>query len=273
MSYPNVLEDIQEIQSNFNNYLPLRGGIAFRGNLPLADGVNYFMRKLNNEEFITFYGGSDWGYGGGLFLRGQDNTSNRAFELWSCKNKANLKKLEADFDGNLYWSGNLRLTQSVAFLGSDTNTKEVQLCSGSNINNGSGLLLYGSSHSSYPGCFNLYSILKDGTRKMFIGSEEGILSWGSERVVSLVESYVSGTTYCRRYSDGWIEQGGYIGTGGTFTFRKPFSNNNYHLTATGVTTSSYNAQYRQIMPTTKTASYVVSTLASGVGLWIYACGY
>ena len=275
MSYPNVLNDIQQINSKFSNYLPLGGGVAFKGNLPLADGVNYFMRKLNNNEFITFYGGSDWGYGGGLFLRGQDNDSNTAFELWSCRDKSNLKKLYADYDGNLYWNGMITINTSSSAIRMGGSNTELQIRGGNSndLTDGSGLILYGKDHSSYAGQFNLYGIDENGTRRMLIFQKDGRLTWDGHNVVTVTSHYQSGTRFCRIYSDGWKEQGGWVSTDSSFTWSTPFKDNNYTVTAIGQTTSSYNAQYRQICITEKTATYIKGTIASGVGLHLYACGY
>lgn len=49
---------------------------------------------------------------------------------------------------------------------------------------------------------------------------------GDAGTAYITEKWSSGTSWYRKYSDGWIEQGGH-GTGGTCTFSKPFSNNNY----------------------------------------------
>lgn len=50
----------------------------------------------------------------------------------------------------------------------------------------------------------------------------------------VVETWESGTNWYRKYSDGWIEQGGYIeadiptfGDGPHVNFHKPFSSTNY----------------------------------------------
>ena len=46
----------------------------------------------------------------------------------------------------------------------------------------------------------------------------------------ITETYVNGASWYRIWSDGWIEQGGYvssIATGGTITFLKPFKDTNY----------------------------------------------
>lgn len=50
----------------------------------------------------------------------------------------------------------------------------------------------------------------------------------------LTESYVNGTSWYRVYSDGWIEQGGFIDIGSsrvTVTFLKPFINTTYNIQA------------------------------------------
>lgn len=52
----------------------------------------------------------------------------------------------------------------------------------------------------------------------------------STKPAVIVENYVNGTSWYRVWSDGWIEQGGYISSianGGTITFLKPFTNTNY----------------------------------------------
>lgn len=56
-------------------------------------------------------------------------------------------------------------------------------------------------------------------------------AWGSwNRVVSLVSSYNSGTSWYRFYDDGWIEQGGQTtARDTTVTFLKAFSNTNYTI--------------------------------------------
>lgn len=41
------------------------------------------------------------------------------------------------------------------------------------------------------------------------------------------ETWVSGKSWCRVWSDGWKEQGGYVTSSSTVTFHKAFSNTNY----------------------------------------------
>ena len=56
----------------------------------------------------------------------------------------------------------------------------------------------------------------------------------------VVTSYKSGTSWYRIYSDGWIEQGGYISLNpsGKVNFLKPFKDDNYTITISGQRTSN-----------------------------------
>ena len=56
----------------------------------------------------------------------------------------------------------------------------------------------------------------------------------AEKTPHIIETYNDGQNWYRIWSDGWIEQGGYIGaiTSGTLTFLKPFTNTNYSVLCT-----------------------------------------
>lgn len=89
-----------------------------------------------------------------------------------------------------------------------------------------------------------------------------------------VETYHDNNgNWYRVYSDGWCEQGGYVATGGSVTYLKPYLDTSYTLLATGATTSSNGTQYRQIMPNAYTSTGFTGTTSAGVGLKWYACGY
>lgn len=69
-------------------------------------------------------------------------------------------------------------------------------------------------------------------------------------VVCIVETWHSGTEWCRVWSDGWCEQGGIYDNGSqsrqfsaTLTFHKSFQNTNYsvNLTAQGMASDAYGA--------------------------------
>jgi hypothetical protein len=104
-------------------------------------------------------------------------------------------------------------------------------------------------------------------------------AWGSwNRIVSLVSSYNSGTSWYRFYDDGWIEQGGYFNCsshGTTVTFHKAFSNTNYYLNGNATQVSNgvrFASFYNR--STTGAACYTGddSSFNQGYVYW-YACGY
>lgn len=56
----------------------------------------------------------------------------------------------------------------------------------------------------------------------------------AKKTPHVIETYNDGQNWYRIWSDGWIEQGGYIGqiTSGTLTFLQPFTNTNYSVLCT-----------------------------------------
>lgn len=89
------------------------------------------------------------------------------------------------------------------------------------------------------------------------------------RVAVVTQNYVSGTSWYRVWSDGWIEQGGYKGStsaGSTVKLLKNFSNTNYTLVATVTSTGNHTCPI-----SSRTVSSFVAFQDFPVS-W-YACGY
>lgn len=93
----------------------------------------------------------------------------------------------------------------------------------------------------------------------------------------VVESYRNGNNWYRKYSDGWIEQGGILASsGGTVTLNKSFSDTNYSVFLSPVYNSDYNPDYVTYTASCSTTSFTInnpsqnSAKASRV-MW-YACG-
>ena len=96
----------------------------------------------------------------------------------------------------------------------------------------------------------------------------------------VVESWTAddGTSWYRKYSDGWIEQGGNpggVGTMGTMdttiTFPVPFTNTNYFIGGVGFVIANVGSAY--ILSATTTGFTTSSVMhQSGTPSW-YACGY
>ena len=96
-------------------------------------------------------------------------------------------------------------------------------------------------------------------------------------VYYIKEKWVSGTSWYRVWSDGWIEQGGRT----TFesdarysnaTFHKAFKNTNYTLIASGVKGGMSNSDYCHIFSYSTTGARFNSAASSNPIMW-YACGY
>ena len=102
----------------------------------------------------------------------------------------------------------------------------------------------------------------------------------SNRVAVVIQNYVSGTSWYRVWSDGWIEQGGYLTMTAevtTLTFLKSFTNANYTIVGTKGRGNATNS--RVVNFSSLTAKTVGVSIPFNNGLntdynvnW-YACGY
>lgn len=105
------------------------------------------------------------------------------------------------------------------------------------------------------------------------------------KIAAVVQNYRNGTSWYRVWSDGWIEQGGYLantannysGTKFTITFLKPFKNTNYCFMRTDKYARPANMTYPNLNGTYNTKSTNKITLPGdgtyNSGLDWYACGY
>lgn len=99
----------------------------------------------------------------------------------------------------------------------------------------------------------------------------------------VVESYRSGNTWYRKYSDGWIEQGGtFTGhsradTVYTYNFAKAFASSNATVMLQTGTVGHYGYGYELVLNSVTTTQFKVQFAAEGdttVGTCkYYACGY
>lgn len=99
--------------------------------------------------------------------------------------------------------------------------------------------------------------------------------------ICVIDTYSSGTSWYRSWSDGWIEQGGLISNWtGTITFLKPFLNTNYSFNCNPVTTqtgSGCNMPGESSSTPRTTTRIVLAYQSSGTtnngGIYWRACGY
>ena len=91
----------------------------------------------------------------------------------------------------------------------------------------------------------------------------------------VVESYVSDKNWYRVYSDGWVEQGGYLGDGAsgkkTQTFPKAFANTNYTITI-GANRGGETTAGDWHFITEWTTTNFTHSMNSKQYVWWYACG-
>lgn len=133
------------------------------------------------------------------------------------------------------------------------------------------------------GQYQLY--VNDGTNaKFLVAKSDGTLTWDGHPIVRLVEfrsQTVSGTyMWCRKYSDGWVEQGGAQNIGNnnrTVTFQIPMADKDaYDLQLTVVDKYRYacvaNASDRTTTSIVVTTGDDSSSNNDGTINW-YVCGY
>lgn len=94
----------------------------------------------------------------------------------------------------------------------------------------------------------------------------------------VVETYKSGTSWYRIWSDGWIEQGFRISTTvdaqTNHTFLKPFKDTNYTLLfTTQTTTNNFNVAQPDWITNYSTTGFSYHCDSFAGQPWIYACGY
>jgi len=95
---------------------------------------------------------------------------------------------------------------------------------------------------------------------------------GDRRTV--IETYNNGLSWYRKWSDGWVEQGGYnTGVNISVTLLIPFINTNYTIVGVGVSATNLDGTY-SIYGKTATLFYIRKVQANNVeGCSWYACGY
>ena len=109
------------------------------------------------------------------------------------------------------------------------------------------------------------------------GNKNGNLTWDGKQIIRLVESGKSGTHWYRKYSDGFIEQGGYyssLAQPATITFLKAFSNTNYVIVG-HINHSAYKPSFSNKTTTSvKVQNGITNITYDGTtSLDYYACGY
>lgn len=191
----------------------------------------------------------------------------------------------ATMNGEFVRNGNLAVNTA--------NNSYMQICGGKTSANGGTVAVYGVEHSSMPGAVVLtdngdtpaqLQLVNAGIThggKNLVKSVNGVAADAAGNValgksVYLTESWVSGTSWYRKWSDGWIEQGGacsVIRGTITVTLHKAFSNALYDVRANTIAAEAY--AYADGMPwvlSRATSNFKASSFRANECIW-KACGY
>ena len=169
---------------------------------------------------------------------------------------------------------------------SNTDTRTI-IRGGDGFEGGGSLYLYGKDYQELRGGFRIYA--HDGTAsKSLSASPDGTFKWDGKNVVC-VDSWRNGTQWYRKYSDGWIEQGGVVTNtydGAYFEWVNlpvSFTTTDYTILGTNISNyeganSSSHAYVMEksavIYPSSKsTASFRLFFQTKGYSSYWYACGY
>lgn len=173
------------------------------------------------------------------------------------ENPVQNKVINSALDGKLSLTGGT-MTGDIQFTNGDiwfnkqafhirggANDTYLEICPGTTSEfvskTGASLMMAGRDYTgnSIPkGCFYLTAASEAEGHKSFAGTPDGSLTWGGHNVITVVAESYSANSWYRKYSDGWIEQGGYS-TGNsytspaTLTFPTAFSSNQYTIIGCG----------------------------------------
>jgi hypothetical protein len=293
MALPNIINEINTIKST---YLPSIGGnlsgvINFLntwgdniGDLGGTVGSNNYRLRLTGGEYgwaesggvIELFSRSNTGY---VTIQAQDGTNSSTINI--TPNGAfthNGNNVITSAGGTI--NGTLVLTKGTN-LG---NIGSISIANGDWVypalvsNTSSGFYAISGNSPKQAGEF-LCRANKDGTNFIDLrGCPDGTLTWGATHVVRITASWKSGTNWYRKYSDGWIEQGGYVycGSHGTWlSYHLPFSDTGYYLNANaGEGTSGVRYVSFYSRNTTGAGMYTGDDASfNSANLYWYACGY
>lgn len=274
-------------------YLPLTGGAM--------TGDNVVIYKQDTSGRLCLTAGTDTEDGAGLYMSGENFTGSSyispgSFLLRAAGNGSYID-LRGTSDGTLTWRDSAVLTAA----GGTLNAPLYNTSPGNpvirNINGGA-LFLFSIDDPAYKGGFILRAY---STNDQFIdlqGWADGRLHWNgndilttaggnvsaltiaSKQVVTLVATWKSGKSWYRKYSDGWIEQGGEVAVRGntksweTVTFPTAFSNTNYTIITSSLNADS-DTNYTDSAATVRSRTVTSCALRNWdyQGNTWYACGY
>lgn len=289
MSYPNIIENIE-------SRLPKTGG-TITGVLCCLNELSGGETNPDNTFDIramrdTSNGGS---LGGSirLFNKNRENFAG-GFELQARTktDTSDLHILRGTPDGVLTWSGADIITSNggtirntLYYGGHDMycdKDNDIIAIYGSTHHTigGASLVLHGGIQSNEYGesnisAFKLTSKSYDtSVSKTLYGHYSKGLLWDNKEVICLVAHWQSGNRWYRKYSNGWIEQGGNWSTANTtLSFNTPFSNTNYTIVGSENQGDDNARAIKFNRNNATTTSIRMVGSANPIGVCWYACGF
>ena len=257
--------------------LKLSGGVM-TGEILVSNLSDFIRREVNNDRLVLL-GGPNWKSCSYIELFGGDNTGR--IQL-NAKDGTNSSHLTLNPGEDALVNGGRIITSAGGTMTGSLLVSNIL----SGANNGFGL--YGGNAWRTGGYIELggpnhtnpnHIQINGGSRQVLEDLGYGWHIAGSP-ILTLVASWTSGANWYRKYSDGWIEQGGLIGarSGREFavTFHTAFTNTNYTLTYGSSTGSVGNGSQsdRIIWSSRTTTGFTFQRTDSNAtyASW-YACGY
>lgn len=242
-----------------------------------------------SDSYLALYGGTGSGNDGAqLDLCGANHPSmGGMFQLHARNGDADII-LRGETDGKLRWNDKYVLTNSFSM---PNNTGGIVLNGGTDYESGAYMRVYGKEHATYPGWFTLGA--SDGTNTSVLrGLPDGSFTWNGKPIVVLVAEQKptssNGYTWYRKYSDGWVEQGGMVTIAKhtsnsaketTVTLPVVMKDTNYYVAPATFVTDAGNSQglknYRNVRSTTglTIGMYTTTSLSNSYDVLWRVSGY
>ena len=245
------------------------------------NGLDIWAKRGDATTVLAMYGekkdGDTTGNTPGIYLRAGDGTNTKSMKLSATKgltaDVCELRRSAGQKELYIYGADNdgcIQLYPGEAGTFSAKKSASLFLTSTGYTGNAIGV-----------GSFVLSAMDATTGAKSLTGSPDGRLMWCGKNVLTgnsagltvVAESYSANSWY-RKYSDGWIEQGGKTtgSSGFTLTFPLAFRNTNYSFVCNTQGNSTGYGYKRSAWISSRTATTV--TLGSDAGdpaVW-YACG-
>lgn len=284
MSYPNVIQEVNTIKST---YLPLSGGIM-TGNINWDRGV---VRQ--NGHSFEFVGDKDLpNQTSFIACRSATHPYESGWFYFGARNKEGGYMGICKPDGTFTWGGDNVITSAGGTINGtlyygghdmycDKNNDIIAIYGSTHHTiGGASLVLHGGIQSDEYGESNIsafklsthsYDLSK---KKTLYGQYDKGLMWDGNQVVCLVTHWQSGDKWYRKYSNGWIEQGGIWYTSNTtLSFNIAFSNTNYTIVGSENQGDDNARAIKFNRNNATTTSIRMVGSANPIGVCWYACGF